>query len=197
LSDDDMDGDSDEEEGPPKLSKEEQDERMKNLVEPLPADQWGMKTAPPLPTTSQPPQIITPPEPPRPKMRPPVFAKQEYDGVVSDSDESDDEANLPPPGTLGRKIAQMKWSEGAPKISAIEDEEEMGDRKFGLGDDIDEAMERAVWGKEEAPVVVEGDGDVDMGEEEEEFLKFSREALGITPDMWEGIMRDRQGRGGK
>jgi len=204
LSDDDMGRDDSEEEDDvqPKLSKEEQDERMQNLVKPLSADEWGIKTAPPppTPTVSTSTQITAPPEPPRPKMRPPVFAKQEYDGVISDSDESEDEANLPPPGTLGRKIAQMKWSEGAPKITNINDEGEEEDgrkREFGLGDDIDEAMERAVWGKEDAPVVVDGDGDVDMGEEEEEFLKFSREALGISQEMWDGILNDRKGRGGE
>lgn len=143
------------------------------------------------------------------KIRPPVFTKEEYDGVISDSDDSDDE--LPPEGTLGRKIAMMKWSDGAPQIEEVEEEEMPGassgkgkesnsksERKFGLGDDIDEKMQQAVWGKDEEeedqPVIV-GEEDVDMGEEEEEFLKFTRDALGINEDMWQGILTNRREKG--
>jgi hypothetical protein len=49
---------------------------------------------------------------------------------------------------------------------------------------------------EDKPQVV-GDIEIDMGEEEEEFLEFSRQALGITDEQWHGIIQDRQGRGGK
>lgn len=49
---------------------------------------------------------------------------------------------------------------------------------------------------EDRPQVV-GDMEVDMEEEEEEFLEFSRQALGITDEQWQDIVRDRQGRGGK
>ncbi|EAU93414.2 hypothetical protein CC1G_04393 [Coprinopsis cinerea okayama7 len=44
----------------------------------------------------------------------------------------------------------------------------------------------------------EGGGEaefIDMDEEEEEFLEFSRQALGISEEMWEGIVRDRRERG--
>ncbi|KAJ7770808.1 SGT1 protein-domain-containing protein [Mycena maculata] len=47
---------------------------------------------------------------------------------------------------------------------------------------------------EDRPQVV-GDIDVDMGEEEDEFLEFSRQALGITDDQWGEILRDRKSRG--
>lgn len=50
--------------------------------------------------------------------------------------------------------------------------------------------------EDERPVVVD-DVDVDMEEEEEEFLKFSREALGISDDLWGQIIRERQEKGGK
>jgi len=49
---------------------------------------------------------------------------------------------------------------------------------------------------EDQPQVV-GEIDIDMGEEEEEFLEFSRQALGITDEQWHDIIRDRQGRGGR
>jgi hypothetical protein len=49
---------------------------------------------------------------------------------------------------------------------------------------------------EDRPQVV-GDMEIDMGEEEEEFLEFSRQALGITDAQWNEIVQDRQKRGGK
>ncbi|ESK98503.1 suppressor-like protein [Moniliophthora roreri MCA 2997] len=48
--------------------------------------------------------------------------------------------------------------------------------------------------EEDKPQVV-GDIEVDMGEEEDEFLEFSRQALGISDDQWKSIIKDRQGRG--
>lgn len=48
--------------------------------------------------------------------------------------------------------------------------------------------------EEEQPQVV-GEIEVDMHEEEEEFLEFSRQALGISDEQWGEIMRDRKGRG--
>ncbi|WVQ80382.1 hypothetical protein IAT38_002487 [Cryptococcus sp. DSM 104549] len=239
LSDDDMDSGSedDEEEEKEKLEKEKQ-ERLDKLVPSLPASDWGRKastsesattscaTSTPATSTAQP---APPPARPNPadfipsSMRPPRFAKQEYDGVVSDSDsDSDGESGLPPVGTLGRKIAEMKWSEGAgpgdtsegksARIEEIgedeEEEEAERERKLALGDDADleEEMQRRVWGggdddadmedaaEEQGEVQGEGE-DVDMEDETEEFLKFSREALGITDEMWEGILGDRRARG--
>jgi hypothetical protein len=41
------------------------------------------------------------------------------------------------------------------------------------------------------------EGDIDMGEEEEEFLKFARDALGIDESMWSGMLEERKSRGGE
>ena len=49
---------------------------------------------------------------------------------------------------------------------------------------------------EDRPTVV-GEIEVDMEAEEEEFLKFSREALGISEGQWEGILKERAERGGE
>ncbi len=49
--------------------------------------------------------------------------------------------------------------------------------------------------EEDQPQVV-GDVEVDMGEEEEEFLEFSRQALGISDEQWSDIVKDRKDRGG-
>lgn len=212
LSDDDLDDEmlSDDEQdkmlGQPGLSVEDQEDRVRNLVPGLPSDEWGRKpgatkivTGPDQQSrmsTSQTKKQATIEHPP-PQMRPPIFVKQDFDGVISDSDEDSEDDVLPPPGTLGRKIAEMKWADGAPKFEEIDDEPSR-QKKLGLGDDIDKQMERRVWGGE-----AQRDGgdemeiDPDMGEEEEEFLRFSREALGISDDTWEGILNERRERGGE
>ncbi|KIL70987.1 hypothetical protein M378DRAFT_66554 [Amanita muscaria Koide BX008] len=48
--------------------------------------------------------------------------------------------------------------------------------------------------EEEKPQVV-GEVEIDMAEEEEEFLEFSRQALGITDEHWNEIILDRKSRG--
>lgn len=203
LSDEDMDDDSaSEDEDEPVLTALEKAERSKNLVPALPDEEWGRHTsitpAPNVTTmASQKPKPTPAITAPGPHMRPPRFAKQQYDGVVSDSDDSEDEADLPLAGTLGRHIAEMKWAEGEEKGAKIENIDDE-DRKFGLGEDIDEAMEKAVWANDDDELqVLEGDGDIDMGNEEADFLTFAKDALGLTDDMWEGILSDRRGRGGE
>ena len=42
---------------------------------------------------------------------------------------------------------------------------------------------------------VEGDIDIDMGNEEDDFVKFSRSTLGIDDQLWEKIINDRKQRG--
>lgn len=49
--------------------------------------------------------------------------------------------------------------------------------------------------EEDRPQVV-GEIEVDMNEEEAEFLEFSRQALGISDEMWDDIIKERRGRGG-
>ena len=89
-----------------------------------------------------------PSEPAKKPMRPLIFPRDQFDGVVDSDDESEEE------------------------LQGQEDEDE-----------------------EDQPTVV-GDIEVDMNEEEEEFLKFSREVLGISSDMWDQIVQDRKDRGG-
>ncbi|KAK6905382.1 hypothetical protein I203_106209 [Kwoniella mangroviensis CBS 8507] len=232
LSDEDMDdSDDDDSEEERKTLEAQKENRLKNLIAPLPDDQWGKKTQ-----TRQEGSSASKNDSMSSKdkvkkevkfdhkdifssssssaIRPPRFAKQEYDGVVSESsDEDEAEDELPPAGTIGRKIAQMKWSEGdrrAPRSATIEEiteEDEEMERQSQLkldGDiDLDEEMQRRVWGD---PDEGEGDDDdddaddgmevdVDMAEEQEEFLKFAKEALGINDDLWKGIIGDREARG--
>jgi hypothetical protein len=49
--------------------------------------------------------------------------------------------------------------------------------------------------EEERPQVI-GEVDIDMGEEEEEFLEFARQTLGISDKQWNEILQDRKERNG-
>ena len=80
-------------------------------------------------------------------VRPPILARDSYEGVDSDDDTDEDEP--------------------------IDEEEE-----------------------EEKPQLV-GEIEVDMAEEEEEFLEFSRQTLGISDDQWQQILQERRDKGGK
>ncbi|WWC58275.1 uncharacterized protein I303_100813 [Kwoniella dejecticola CBS 10117] len=229
LSDEDMGDSEDEAEDETTLRKAleaEKDSRLKDLVPSLPAEEWGSKSqATPSSTAATPIDIDDQSNVPTGKakktkgqkevkfdhrdihsasMRPPRFAKQEYDGVVSESsDEGEEsESELPPVGTLGRKIAQMKWSEGdvdraEPKIKEIDDDDQAQEDKL----DLDEEMQRRVWGDGNDEDEGEDEEDDDDGmkivieEEQEDFLKFAKDALGINDDLWKGILGDRQARG--
>ncbi len=48
---------------------------------------------------------------------------------------------------------------------------------------------------DEHPQVV-GEVEIDMAEEEEEFIEFARQALGVTDEQWNDILRERSERGG-
>jgi hypothetical protein len=211
LSDEDMD-DSDEEED----SQEVREEKMRNLVAPLPAEEWGRKPHTGVNTGingfGRKVTIVDPKDDVKPvKMRPPVFEPQEYDGVVEESDDdSDDEPARH--GSLGQMLGDMNWQSTKPKLEEVSDEEEEEDeeketarrsRKIGLGDDIDEQMKKAVWGSGDDKDEDEdmGDEDIDfeaiMEEEQGDFLKFAQEALGITDDMMQVIVSSREARGGE
>jgi hypothetical protein len=49
--------------------------------------------------------------------------------------------------------------------------------------------------EEERPQVV-GEIEIDMQEEEEEFIEFSKQVLGISDTQWTEIVKDRKERGG-
>ncbi|KAG6829290.1 hypothetical protein H0H92_005044 [Tricholoma furcatifolium] len=69
--------------------------------------------------------------------------------------------------------------------------------KFDGVDSDDETDEDEVMddeSDEDRPQVV-GEVEIDMEEEEEEFLEFSRQALGISDDQWNDIIQDRRERG--
>lgn len=71
--------------------------------------------------------------------------------------------------------------------------------KFDGVDSDDETDEDELVGNEDSdedhPELV-GDVEPDMDEEEEEFLEFSRRALGISNEQWNDIINERKNRGG-
>jgi hypothetical protein len=63
-------------------------------------------------------------------------------------------------------------------------------------DETDSEDEREDEEAEDQPQVV-GEVEIDMADEEEEFLEFSRQALGISDEHWGDIVSERKGRGGQ
>lgn len=55
--------------------------------------------------------------------------------------------------------------------------------------DVDEEEE------EDHPQVV-GEVEIDMADEEEEFIEFARQALGVSDEQWKSILQERSQRGG-
>ncbi|KAF8649824.1 hypothetical protein AX16_005589 [Volvariella volvacea WC 439] len=68
------------------------------------------------------------------------------------------------------------------------------DRFDGVDSD-DETDEEDSEEEEDKPQVV-GDVEIDMSGEQQEFLEFSRQALGISDSQWKEIIHDRKERGG-
>ena len=199
-------GDVDDEEVPAdpweRMTPAEKEARMSSLVSALPIEEWGKRPDPPkvpqnaavTPAGKSTNGPAGPTSPSQNKKSTPSMFKQDFDGVESDSgsEDEDDEGELPAAGTLGRKIAQMRWSEGAPRIEEIadpdedqnmdnddaadEDEEDRLDRQRDASlrwdDNIDEAMRKRVWGDagaskekaEDRPVLVNADEPI--GEED-------------------------------
>ena len=62
-------------------------------------------------------------------------------------------------------------------------------------DDTDEDPVEDEEDEEEQPQVV-GEVDIDMADEEEEFIEFARQALGVTDEQWRSILKERSDRGG-
>ena len=71
--------------------------------------------------------------------------------------------------------------------------------KFDGVDSDDETDEDELVGDEDSdedhPELI-GEVEPDMDEEEEEFLEFSRKALGISNEQWNDIINERKNRGG-
>jgi hypothetical protein len=71
------------------------------------------------------------------------------------------------------------------------------DRYEGVDSDDDSSEENGPTDEEEEEPQLVGEVEVDMAEEEEEFLEFSRQTLGISDEHWQQILRERRDRGGE
>lgn len=76
------------------------------------------------------------------------------------------------------------------KFDGIDSDDETSEEEIGgplMEDDEDE---------DDRPQIV-GEIEIDMEQEQEDFLRFSREALGIDDEAWANIIADREKRGGE
>lgn len=71
------------------------------------------------------------------------------------------------------------------KYDGVDSDDETDEDEGDRGDEDDD----------ENPQVV-GEIEIDMAQEEEEFIEFARQALGVTDEQWNEILRDRSERGG-
>lgn len=73
------------------------------------------------------------------------------------------------------------------------------DKFDGVDSDDETDSDELIVGNEDSdedhPELI-GEVEPDMGEEEEEFLQFSRKALGISNEQWNDIINERRNRGG-
>lgn len=85
------------------------------------------------------------------------------------------------------------------KFDGVDSDDETSSEEDEAKRAVDELREEDE-SDDEAPQVVGGvshDIDINMEEEEEDFIKFSRQALGISDTMWNDIVKERQERGGE
>ncbi|KAI0935983.1 hypothetical protein AcV5_004245 [Taiwanofungus camphoratus] len=71
------------------------------------------------------------------------------------------------------------------KYEGVDSDDETDDEDGGGGDEEEE---------EDQPQIV-GEVEIDMEGEEDEFLEFARQALGLSDQQWNDIVRERKGRG--
>lgn len=71
------------------------------------------------------------------------------------------------------------------------------DEYEGVVDSDDESEEEVDEEEEEEQPQVVGEVEIDMEEEQDEFLEFARQALGVTDEEWTSIIDERKSRGGR
>ena len=144
---------------------------------------------------------------------------------VETDDDGDAQSRLVPglePGEYGKmpplfyatsqKVAPNPELEEEPNGPAVEEHSEQSpprrpirppifprDKFDGVDSDDETDEDEPIVGNEDSdedhPELV-GEVEPDMDEEEEEFLEFSRKALGISNEQWNDIINERRNRGG-
>lgn len=180
----DSESDSEEDESTTTVPTAEMEQRRKEatdkLVAPLPAEEYGVMPASYRHANSQ-------------TVRAPTIESESAQPPLPSTDsetQSKSQSQSQPRPSMRRPILMRDKYDGVDSDDES-DEDEGADGPIGVvGDDDGEEDE------EDRPQVV-GEIEVDMEAEEEEFLRFSREALGITDSQWEEILQERSSRGGK
>lgn len=108
-------------------------------------------------------------------------------GEVPDAPTVDQTRLRPARGPI---LPRDKW-DGVDSDDETDEEDLHGDGPFPSGEGAEDEEE-----EEDRPQVV-GDIEIDMEDEQEEFLEFAREALGLSDEQWQGIVRDRLQKGGE
>jgi hypothetical protein len=206
----DSDDESEADDGPSAMSVDEREQRLQTLIPALDPKDWGRRTEVAAVEQSQPsfaePGAKQKQKPSAaevtPKIRPPILAPQEYDGHVIDSDDDeeseDEEGGAPASGWSAQSTAKMAMAgnqsrtELEASIKALADE---------FTKDTQSKRDTTSSKSKKSAVSFEADDiaepEPDMAEEEQEFLKFAREALGINEEMWTGMLDERKARGGE
>lgn len=173
--------DSDDEGSDPNLDQIAHDVKrraaMDLLVPPLGADEYGKMPAS-FHSNSQ-----------RVTRDPVIIDEENASSPALPSSNREEEERKGPPVTMRPPILPRDKYEGVDSDDETDSEaDDPANAGFGdlSGDESDE----------DRPQVV-GEVEVDMGEEEEEFLEFSRQALGISDAQWDDILSDRKARGGE
>lgn len=222
LSDDDDDEDlvgdeEDQEVLSTTMTAEEREARLRQLVPGLEPGEWGQKE----PSTAEVEKKVsfadddgtvantTAKDKGKTPLRPPVLEPESYDGHVVDSDEdadSDADQDMATTsdwnigGNTSKPMRKSKTQSNAPldpNVTLLQESLKTGKamptatiKPMELGDSI-EISDNEDDDEEEQ----EYENEVDMDGEQEEFINFAREALGIDDGTWEKLISERASRG--
>jgi hypothetical protein len=136
--------------------------------------------------------LVAPLEPGEYGKMPPEYRHGNSQTTATAIDETESSAPTSKPTTtadtlsrpIRRPIFQRDKFDGVDSDDETTDEEEGGPLEEGEEDE------------EDRPQVV-GEVEIDMDQEQEDFIRFSRELLGIDDDAWANIIADREKRGGR
>ena len=141
--------------------------------------------------------LVAPLEPGEYGKMPPEYRHQNSQRIAPATTESELQSSVrsPPKTTTSAELSldpphkafrRPIWKD---KFDGVDSDDETTDEEGeGLGSDE--------GGEEDRPQVVD-EVEIDMEQEQEEFLRFTREALGIDDQAWEKIINEREKRGGE
>jgi hypothetical protein len=141
--------------------------------------------------------LVAPLEPGEYGKMPPEYRQQNSQRIAPATMESEPQSsiNLPPSIATSAEISMDPphkpfrkpiWKD---KFDGVDSDDETTDEE-------DEGLGSGEEDEEDRPQVVD-EVEIDMEQEQDEFLRFTREALGIDDQAWEKIINEREKRGGE